>query len=189
MQTRNDKSTSKTFGPAGMTAIELLIWLSVIAIIVLIAVPGSSMLMGYYRLHTVSSELVDDLYLARSEALNRASTVRVCPSDNGKTCRTDGDWSEGWLVYSDGNADGVVQDIELIEAFEAPREHVHIIASGAAQKVVGFTASGLVRDNGAASAEFVLCPEDFNADPRAVVVDADGWVSLAAADGTACGAG
>ena len=189
MQTINDAPGRETIGAVGMTAIELLIWLSVLAIIVLIAVPGSAMLMGYYRLHTVSSELVDDLYLARSEALNRASTVRVCPSDDGKSCRSDGDWSEGWLVYSDGNADGKVQDIELIEAFAAPRKHMYIIASGAAQEVVGFTATGLVRDNGAASAEFILCPADFNADPRAVVVDADGWVSLAAADGRACGAG
>jgi len=174
---------------SGMTAIELLIGLSVLAIIVLIAVPGSSMLMGYYRLHTVSGELVDSLYLARNEALQRASTVRVCPSHDGKTCRSDGDWSDGWLVYSDGNADGKVQDIELLEAFEAPEEHVHILATGAAEKVAGFTAAGLVRDNGSTSAEFVLCPDDSSANPRAIVVDADGWVRLASTDGRPCQAG
>jgi len=175
--------------PGGLTAIELLIALSVLAIVVLVAVPGSSMLMGYYRLNTVSTELVDSLYLARNEALQRASTVRVCPSDNGRSCRLDGNWSEGWLVYTDGNADGKVQDIELLGAFEAPKKHVQIIASGAAQKAAGFTAAGLIRDNGATSAEFILCPEDFISDPRAIVVDADGWVTLAATDSRSCEAG
>ena len=175
--------------PGGLTAIELLIALSVLAIIALVAVPGSNMLLGYYRLNTVSSELVDSLYLARNEAIQRASTVRVCPSDNGKSCRLNGDWSEGWLVYSDGNADGEVQEIELLEAVEAPEEHVHIIASGAARKVAGFTASGLVRDNGSASAEFILCSDDSISNPRAIVVDADGWVSVAATDSRSCKAG
>lgn len=186
MHSREDRMGRHEAIPGGMTAIELLIALSVLAIIVLVAVPGSSTLMGYYRLNTVSTELVDSLYLARNEALHRASTVRVCPSDNGKTCRLDGDWSEGWLVYSDGNADGKVQDIELLSAFEAPHKHVHIIASGAAQKVAGFTAAGLIRENGATSAEFILCSEDSISDPRAVVVDADGWVSLAATDRRSC---
>ena len=189
MHTHENKRGRDNAIPSGLTAIELLIALSVLAIIVLVAVPGSNMLLGYYRLSTVSTELVDSLYLARNEALQRASTVRVCPSDNGKNCRLDGDWSDGWLVYTDGNADGEVQDIELLKAFEAPEKHVHIIASGAGQKVAGFTAAGLVRDNGAASAEFILCSEDFISNPRAIVVDADGWVSIAATDKRSCEAG
>jgi len=189
MQAQKDKLDDTGLRPGGMTAIELLIGLSVLAIIVLIAVPGSGMLLGYYRLHTVSGELVDSLYLARNEALRRASTVRVCPSHDGKTCRSDGDWSDGWLVYSDGNADGKVQDIELLEAFEAPEKHVHIVATGAAETVAGFTAAGLVRENGSASAEFVLCPEDSSTNPRAILVDADGWVSVASTDGQSCQTG
>lgn len=189
MHSQKDRMGHHKDIPDGLTAIELLIALSVLAIIVLVAVPGSSMVMGYYRLSTVSTELVDSLYLARNEALNRASTVRVCPSDNGKSCRLDGDWSDGWLVYTDGNADGKVQDIELLGTFEAPEKHVRIIASGAAEQVAGFTAAGLIRDNGASSAEFVLCPEDFISDPRAIVVDADGWVTLAATDRRSCEAG
>jgi len=189
MRTQENRMGGHTVIPGGLTAIELLIALSVLAIIVLVAVPGSNMLLSYYRVNSVSGELVDSLYLARNEALQRASTVRVCPSDNGKSCTLDGDWSGGWLVYSDGNADGEVQDIELLEAFEAPGEHVHIIASGAAQKAAGFTASGLVRDNGSASAEFVLCPEPSGSDPRTILIDADGWVSVVTTDSRSCKAG
>ena len=68
--------------------------------------------------------------LAREEAIKRSSTVRVCPSANGRFCRSDGNWDQGWLVYTDGNADGAVQEIELIQAFPAPSEQIHIVAGG-----------------------------------------------------------
>lgn len=172
-----------------MTAIELLIGLAVLAVVALLAVPGSSMLIDSYRLKTTSSQLVDGLYLARNEAQNRGSTVKVCPSEDGKSCRTDGDWSHGWLIYSDGNADGVVQDIEFLGAFEAPAGHLRIFASGAARKAVAFTSAGLVRDNGSASGEFILCPENPNTDSRVIAVDSEGWVSMDSTDSRQCDAG
>jgi type IV fimbrial biogenesis protein FimT len=175
--------------PSGITAIELLIGLAVLVIVALLAIPGSSMLIESYRLKAASSQLVDGLYLARSEAQNRGSTVKVCPSDDGRSCRTDGDWSHGWLVFSDGNDDGVVQEIELLEAFEAPGAHVRIVASGAAQKAAGFTSAGLVRDNGSASGEFILCTENSRAASRVIEVDSEGWVSLASNDRPECETG
>ena len=39
------------------------------------------------------------------------------------------------LVDTDGNADGTVQEIELIKAFPAPSEHIHIVAGGAVATV------------------------------------------------------
>jgi type IV fimbrial biogenesis protein FimT len=172
-----------------MTAIELLIGLAVLAIVALVAIPGSSMLIDSYRLKSASSNLVDGLYLARSEAQNRASTVKVCPSDDGRHCRADGDWSHGWLVFSDGNGDGVVQEIELLEAFEAPGGHVRIVASGAAQKIAAFTSAGLVRDNGSASGEFIFCTENSSTAPRVVAIDSEGWVSVDLNDRLPCEAG
>ena len=132
----------------GITAIEVLIGIAVLTIVALLAVPTSSILMERHYLKSASSNLVDGIYLAKREAEIRASTVRVCPSNDGRTCRVDGDWSQGWLVFSDGNADGVVQEIEVIEAYEAPGGHLRIVASGAAQTAAAFNSAGLVRDNG-----------------------------------------
>ena len=172
-----------------MTVIELLIALAVLGIIILVAVPGSSLLVEQYHLRSVSSNLVDGLYLAKEEALRRASTVRVCPSNDGRFCRTDGDWNHGWLVYSDGNADGMVQEIELLEAFTTPDGRVRIIASGAASAAAAFTANGLVQDNGAPTGEFVICVGTPDPVARTVVVDADGWVSVEPGDSLRCEAG
>jgi type IV fimbrial biogenesis protein FimT len=172
----------------GVTAIEVLIALAALAVVILITIPGASMLIEHYRLKSTSNDLVSGLYLARAEAIDRASTVRLCPSEDGRSCRTDGDWSTGWLVYSDGNGDEVVQEIELLQAFAAPNERVHIVASGAAKTAAAFTPAGLLRDNGSAKGEFTLCYGETNGS-KAILIDRDGWVSLVPTDGQACRTG
>ena len=160
----------------GMTVIELLIILAAIAIVVMISVPGSTMVLEHYRLKSTSSDLVGGLNLAKGEALKRNSTVRVCPSSNGRFCRTDGNWNHGWLVYSDGNADGTVQEIEFIEAFQAPGENVWIVASGAVESVASFTLAGLGPENDYQSGEFHICHKGAESRAKSITIDQDGWV-------------
>jgi type IV fimbrial biogenesis protein FimT len=176
-------------GQLGMTVVEMLMFLAALALVVLISVPGSSMLVEYYRLKSATTDLVAGLDRARTEAVNRASTARVCPSSNGQFCRKDGDWSQGWLVFSDGNGDGIVQDIEFLEAYAAPDEHVQIIASGATRTAAAFTLSGLVPDNDSAKGAFILCYGDSNSRSRTILIEPDGWVNLIPADGKPCETG
>jgi len=173
----------------GMTVVELLIIVAALAVVILIAVPGSSMLIENYRLKSASTAMVEGLNLARGEALRRGSTVRVCPSSNGRFCRSDGDWTQGWLVYTDGNGDGTVQEIEMIRAFEGPNENVRVVARGAAAKGISFTIAGMTPDNGSNDAEIVLCHAGSGADSRTIMIDAEGWVSLQTTPAAACSAG
>ncbi|MGK2926224.1 MAG: GspH/FimT family pseudopilin [Lysobacterales bacterium] len=173
----------------GMTVVELLIIVAALAVVITLAVPGSSMLVEHYRLKAASAELVNGLNLARGEAIKRGSTVKVCPSSNGRFCRSDGDWAQGWLVYSDGNGDGTVQDIELIQSFEAPNVNVRVVARGATQQTAGFTVAGLVPVDGSASGEFVLCHAGSARDSRTIMIDSEGWVSLATTPAQACNTG
>lgn len=173
-----------------MTAIELLIAVVAVGLLLLITVPGSSMLIERHRLNAASNDLARSLSLARSEANLRGSTVRLCPSVDGRVCRSDGDWSHGWLVYSDGNADGVVQDIELIESFDGPAEEVRIIGLGPVQKGAAFTLSGLMGNAGERSAEggeFLVCYVGSPEAARAVVIDAEGWVNVIPGGNANCG--
>jgi len=169
-----------------MTAIELLMYLAVLAIIILVTVPATSMLLERHRLQSTSGHLVNGLYLAKNEAQTRASTVRICPSEDGRSCQPNGDWSSGWVVFSDGNGDGMPQDIEVLEAFRAPRDQVHILASGATRDSAAFTATGLVGSDESSSGRFVLCPARFHSDPRIIEIDADGWVSVQSAREEGC---
>lgn len=162
----------------GFTILEVLIALAAIAIVVLVTVPGSNMLLEKYRLKTASGSLFSGLELARSEAHQRSSTVLMCPSSNGHSCRRDGDWSMGWLVFTDGNGNGTVQDIELIKAYEAPHQTVRIMAQGAVQNQAAFTATGLNADNGKQTGKFQICLDGSETAPKIVKVDAEGWIQM-----------
>ena len=162
----------------GLTVVELLIILAAIAIVVMISVPGSTVVLEHFRLKAASSDLVDSISLAKEEAMLRNSTVKVCPSSNGRFCRSDGNWDHGWLVYSDGNGDGTVQEIEFIDAFNAPSQKVHIIAVGAVEDLAAFTLTGLVPTKEAQTGEFHVCHEGLNSRSRVVTIDTDGWVQV-----------
>ena len=162
----------------GLTVIELLIILAAIAIVVMISVPGSTVVLEHYRLKAASSNLVDSLNLAKQEAVSRNSMVKVCPSSNGRFCRTDGNWSHGWLVYSDGNGDGTVQEIEFVEAFEAPSQKVRIVGTGAVEDIASFTLAGLVPANETQMGSFHICHEGLGSRSKVVSVDEEGWVEV-----------
>ena len=172
-----------------MTAIELLILVAAIGLLVLVSVPGASMLIESYRLKSASNELARGLSLARTEAIKRGGTVRMCPSADGRACRDDGDWSLGWLVFSDGNADGDVQEFELIEAFEAPPREIRILGQGPVYHGASFTLAGLMADgdaNAQSAGEFLVCYLGSDTDARSVIIDEEGWVNVVPSGAAGC---
>ena len=183
----------QTFGytrQAAMTAIELLILVAAVGILVLISVPGSSMLIERYHLNAASNELARGLSLARSEAIKRGSTVRMCPSADGRACSTDGDWNRGWLVFTDGNADGAVQEFELIEAFDGPAEDIVVIGTGPVEQSASFNLAGLVGDMDEkgrhAGGEFFVCLPGSSANAKTVLIDDEGWVNVVPSGSGGC---
>ena len=170
----------------GLSAIELMIFIAVAGLIFLVSVPGTSILMQYKRVEQASDNLVVALKVAKSEAELRNSTVRVCPSSNGRSCRQDGDWSLGWLVFTDGNADGQVQEFELIEVFEAPHDRVEVIASGSIRDSAAFTVTGLVPGPDSAGGKFLVCYPESRVAARNISIDEDGWVSFRANKNASC---
>ncbi|MBT8059559.1 MAG: GspH/FimT family pseudopilin [Gammaproteobacteria bacterium] len=172
----------------GITVLEVLIALTVIAIVILVSVPGSTMVLERHRLKSASGNLSKGLSTALIEAGRRSSIVRVCPSSNGRFCRRDGDWSKGWLVFSDGNGDGIVQDIELLETFQPPNENIRITAKGAVQSMASFHTNGLVGDEASATGRFDICHLGSKAPTRIILIDEEGWVNLRTDDSSAgCG--
>lgn len=150
--------------------------IAAIAIIILVAVPGSDILLNKYRMKHASGSIISGLQLARSEASVRGSSVVLCPSSNGHTCRKDANWNHGWIVFSDGNGNGTVQEIELIRTFKAPSQEIAITAIGAVEKMAAFTAMGLRPDKQEISGRFQICLKQSDAPATAVEIDAEGWV-------------
>lgn len=174
----NTKHRKRLGNPQGVTALEILIVLAAIAIVVMVSIPTSTIFLEKYRVEATYGDLLSGLELAVSEAQVRSSTVRMCPSSNGHTCRSDGNWNHGWLVFSDGNDNGTVQDIELIRTFGAPDRHIRIVAKGAVKTVASFTTTGLVRNGGTQTGLYRICHQESDSPPRIVHVNEDGWVEL-----------
>lgn len=75
----------------GFTLIELMVTITVLAVILMLAVPGFRQLIESQRLRTAAFDMVADLTLARSEALKRGKDVTLKPL-------TSGTWVDGWQV-------------------------------------------------------------------------------------------
>lgn len=163
---------------SGLTVVELLIILAAVAVVVVISVPSSTVVLEHFRLKAASSNLASSLNLAKEEAVMRNSTVKVCPSSNGRFCRNDGNWNHGWLVFSDGNGDGTVQEIELVKAYEAPSQRVRIVATGAVEDIAGFTLAGLVPAHETEAGAFHICHEGLDSRAKVVSIDSEGWVQV-----------
>ena len=98
----------------GFTLIELLVTLSVVSILLTVAVPSYRVFMQDSLLLTQSNSFYAAMMLAKSEAVKRSSPATICPSTTGVGCTGGAVWSNGWIVFSDPNGDGVVDAGEQI---------------------------------------------------------------------------
>jgi type IV fimbrial biogenesis protein FimT len=93
--------------------IELLVTISLAAIILAFAVPGMSGFLMRARLSTEASSLQADIAYARSEAVRQNTPVSLCPAAIGTTvlgpyaCSGASDWSIGWISFVDPLGTGV----------------------------------------------------------------------------------
>lgn len=106
----------------GVTLLELLVTVAVLAIIVAVGVPGLHNLVQNNRATGHANELVTALNFARSEAIRRGARVTICASANGTSCGG-GDWSAGWVVLD--------QNDNLIRVWEAPSGNPALATSAA----------------------------------------------------------
>lgn len=83
----------------GFTIIELLVALTVIAVIAALATPSFKDSIDRNRTTSTLQDLGSSLKYARSEAVGRSSTVTICASSDQATCT--GTWSQGWIVFQD----------------------------------------------------------------------------------------
>ncbi|WP_143729379.1 GspH/FimT family pseudopilin [Microbulbifer sp. GL-2] len=88
----------------GFTLIELMVAITVLAIVVAVAVPSFTDMINNYRSVSLAEDFVSGLNFARSEAVKRGTNVSVCASSNGTDCAGANNWSDGWIAFTDGAA-------------------------------------------------------------------------------------
>lgn len=89
----------------GFTVIELLVVVTVIAILSAIALPSFSNAYMTNRLASYSNNFVASVQFARSEAIKRGVPMIMCASSNGTSCTTSASsWQPGWIVYCEASS-------------------------------------------------------------------------------------
>ena len=83
-------------GLAGFSLVEMMVALSIAAILLGAGVPGFRTLIHSQQITSATNDLFAAVNLARSEAIHRGTRVDLVPA--GGT-----DWSRGWVVFIDGN--------------------------------------------------------------------------------------
>ena len=102
----------------GFTLIELIVTLSVAAILITLAVPNFRDFLLNNRLTTTANEFTAAANLARSEAIKRGRNATVCVSETSMlanpVCSNGTDWGVGWLVWVDADSSDDMSNDELL---------------------------------------------------------------------------
>ena len=86
--------------PAGFTVLELMMVVTVMAVLAVIAAPSLRDTIMNARMTSAANDLLTDLAIARAEAVKRGRPTAICTSNDGASCTGTG-WSQGWILFSD----------------------------------------------------------------------------------------
>lgn len=144
----------------GFTLIEVLVALAVAAILATVAVPRFSDALANVLARAEVKSFVQSLNVARSEAVARASEVRVSVSSSN--------WSSGWQSWLDADGDGVRDSGETLKEYAGFSSDATVSGdqNGTTVTTLSFTANGFL--NAAAPIDFTyrtspaVCSRDKN---------------------------
>jgi type IV fimbrial biogenesis protein FimT len=84
----------------GLTLLELLVAVAILGVTLGLGAPAFRQMTLAARANGVFHELTASLAMARTHSLLRNTSVVVCPSQDGLTCRQDGVWDQGWITLT-----------------------------------------------------------------------------------------
>lgn len=136
----------------GFTLIELLVLMMVLAIALGIGVPAMFTMAANTRMAAAANDIVSSMVSARSEASTRRRPVTLCASSNWNSeqpdCSAGGPMSEGWIVFQDTDADGIVDADErpVLQTHGPLDGRVHMIVDSGPPDHTTFLIDGLLWD-------------------------------------------
>ncbi len=121
---------------AGVTLIELMIVISIGAVLTTMALPSFKNLLQAGASRSARSALSVSINQARIGAAMRATQIVVCPSGNQSDCNHDLRWHHGWIAFVDGNRNSERDaSEEIIAVTQAQPSGVAIISSSGRQRI------------------------------------------------------
>ena len=153
----------------GFSLYELLMTLTLIALLVGLGVPSFSGLAARNALHVEVNALFHAIHVARKESIMRRKVVSLCPSLDGRSCKPGRDWSTGWLMFENTDKDEPPRRDrgEPLLQTHIVGENVRIMANRR-----GFTLRATQKR--ATNGTFVVCDRADRVPPKALVVSYTG---------------
>lgn len=173
----NRKPLANTHG--GFTLIELIITVTVLAIVIAIALPSFRAQVINWKSVTLGETFVAEVNAARFQAVSRATRISICASSDDATCT--GSWTDGAITFvdtaaSDSAAAPIVGAILRVWPDFTENSDIAITNTGGAVTFFRFTALGrLAVINGpvAINAKVTNCSS-----ARSVTIGLTGMVSV-----------
>lgn len=159
----------------GMTLVELMVTVAVLAILASVAAPSLKEMMENNRLVATNNQIISAINYTRSEAVKRALRVNMCASADGATCSTSGGFEIGWIIFTDcgssspnnaPNTTGAVCDYrnnttnapvpdgnpdspeEILQDFRFNNPNITIIGNGSNPRLIAYRPNGNISGGG-----------------------------------------
>ncbi len=161
----------------GLTLVELLIAVAVLAILTTLALPTFNHLIARNTMAGSLNLFLAQLHLARSAAVARETHITLCPSASGRSCDDDHqNWQGGYLVFENTNKNHQLDPGEVIISYEmATSEKIKIQSSSRHRNRITFLPQGR---SWFSNTSIRFCHEDFPDLNRRIVVSNNGRVRL-----------
>jgi type IV fimbrial biogenesis protein FimT len=158
----------------GFSLVELMVTLSVLAILVTLAAPSFVEWLARSRISSETNELVGDISFARSESATRGARITICASSDGSTCSTatPPSWEAGRIIFVDTDGNGARTGAEtLLRSKAAFSGNTTVTMSGFPNAYIQFRPYGGLSP--ATTGAFKLCSTSI-ADGKQVAVAVSG---------------
>ncbi|WP_146908757.1 GspH/FimT family pseudopilin [Arenimonas daejeonensis] len=133
--------------PRGFSIVELVAALVVMSALLVAGIPAMAILRERADTLNAFHTLTTSLMSARMAAISRRMAVTVCPSADGRYCRDDLVWEQGWIVYYDPDREKQPSDAGAVLWHEPERTGRLAIRSTAGRHRVRYQPTGLSGGN------------------------------------------
>jgi len=170
----------------GVTLLELLMVVTILAIVATIGVPGLRELVLANRQNGAINELVASFQLARSDAITfrggaavGGGQVAICPSADADADSCGEDWSLGWIVFRDNDGDSDLGAADEILRITAPQPGLDITSTA---DMIQYRRDG----RASTAAQLTFCDSRGDRAARRVALDFSGRVSTFKPPASSC---